>query len=286
MIYSIENEKFSAQVNSMGAELHSFRSKKTGTEFIWFGKEEIWYGQAPILFPVVGQVRNDTITVDGKSYNMQKHGFARKSEFELVSAEKSKVVFSLKSSPETLKKYPYEFELIVSYELNDSGLKASHTVKNLNDGDMYFSFGAHPGFNCEVGDTVEFEKNETLCTERISSDNLIIPEKFPLLNNEKTFTITKEIFEPDALILSDVQSEYVTINSPSQGRIIKVTFGKTPFLGIWAKPGAPYVCIEPWFGVNDGREDYGEFFNKRGIQHLSQGEEFNFCWSAEPFENI
>lgn len=285
MIYQIENELYTAQVNSMGAELHSFKSKTTGTEFIWYGKEEIWYGQAPVLFPVVGQVKNDTIICGGKKYNMQKHGFARKKEFELVSCGKTKVVFSLKSNEDTLKQYPFEFELLVSYELIESGLKASHTVKNLTDGEMYFSFGAHPGFNCELGDTVEFEKNETLCTERISSDNLIIPEKFPLLDNEKTITLTKEIFEPDALILSDIKSEYVTINSPGLNRKIKVVFGKIPFLGIWAKPGAPYVCIEPWFGVNDGREDYGEFSNKRGIQRLEKGGEFNFCWCAKPEES-
>ncbi|MBR3439279.1 MAG: aldose 1-epimerase family protein [Clostridia bacterium] len=284
MFYKIENEYYTAEVNSLGAELHSFKSKKTGKEFIWFGKSEIWSGQAPILFPVVGQVRNDTILWKGKSYNLQKHGFARKREFELVSRENSKVTLSLKSDNETLKQYPFEFELLVSYELEGGCLKASHTVKNLNNGEMYFSFGAHPGFNCEIGDTVEFEKNENLFTERISSDNLIIPEKFPLLDNENSITITKEIFEPDALILSDIKSEYVTINSPGLDREIKVTFGKIPFLGIWAKPGAPYVCIEPWFGVNDGRDDYGEFSNKRGIQKLDKGEEFNFCWTAEPEE--
>ena len=284
MFYKIENDKYTTEVNSLGAELHSFKSKKTGTEYIWFGNKEIWSGQAPILFPVVGQVINDTITVNGKDYRLQKHGFARKKEFELVSQEKSKVVFSLSSNEETLKQYPYEFELIVSYELDGNMLKASHTVKNMNNGEMFFSFGAHPGFNCEVGDTIEFEKNETLSTERISSDNLIIPEKFPLLDNEKTITITKEIFEPDALILSNVQSEYVTINSPNLKRKIKVSFGKTPFLGIWAKPGAPYVCIEPWFGVNDGREKYGEFSNKRGIQRLEKGEQFDFCWTAETEE--
>ena len=284
VFYKIENENFTAEVNSLGAELHSFRSKKTGTEFIWFGKSEIWSGQAPILFPVVGQVRNDTILWQGKSYNLQKHGFARKREFELVSRENSKVTFSLKSDNETLKQYPFEFELLVSYELEGGCIKATHTVKNLNNCEMYFSFGAHPGFNCELGDTIEFEKNETLCTERISGDNLIIPEKFPLLDNEKSITITKEIFEPDALILSDVSSGYVSIISPGLKRKIKVSFGKTPFLGIWAKPGAPYVCIEPWFGVNDGREDYGEFSNKRGIQRLEKGEEFNFSWTAEPEE--
>ena len=284
MFYKLENDRFTAEINSMGAELHSFRKKADGTEYIWYGKPEIWYGQAPILFPVVGQVKNDTLSIDGRDYFMPKHGFARKKEFELKEKSGTKVVLSLKSSEETLRQYPYGFELLVGYELDGDKIKATHTVINKTEGEMYFSLGAHPGFNCEIGDTVRFEKPETLCTERISSDNLIVPEKFPLLDNECDITVTKELFEPDALILSDIKSGSVTIISPGLKRKIKVTFGKIPFLGIWAKPGAPYVCIEPWFGVNDGREDYGDIRNKRGIQRLEKGGVFEFCWSAQPIE--
>lgn len=284
MLYTIENELYTAQVNSMGAELHSMKSKTDSTEYIWYGNPEIWYGQAPVLFPVVGQVINDTYTWKGKQYNMPKHGLARKLEFKLKSQEKSKVVFSLESTSSTLEKYPFDFELLVGYELKGSKLIASHKVINKSNGEMYFSLGAHPGFNCEIGDTIEFEKAETMCTERISSDNLIVDEKFPFLNNEKSFVITEDIFKADALILSGFSSEKVTLKSPNLGRAIEFTFGKIPFLGIWAKPGAPYVCIEPWYGVNDSHHDYGEISNKRGIQHLEKNEEFNFVWSAEPKE--
>lgn len=284
MFYKIENELYTAEIDSMGAQLHSFCSKADGTEYVWYGRPEIWYGQAPVLFPIIGQLKNDRLVWQGKEYFMPKHGLARKLPFEVVSCEGAKAVFSLKSSEKTLAKYPFEFEFIVSYEICGGALKATHTVKNVNDGGMYFSLGAHPGFNCELGDIIEFETEETVPTERIDSENLIIDKKFPLLENSKEIVITKEIFEPDALILSGLKSKKLTLRSPDGSRKMLFTFGDAPFLGIWAKPGAPYVCLEPWFGVNDGRDDYGEFSNKRGIQYLENGGEFTYEWTAEPLK--
>ena len=152
------------------------------------------------------------------------------------------------------------------------------TVINKTDGEMYFSVGAHPGFNCKVGDVIEFEQPETLATERIDKENLIIDEKFPLIENSREIVITKEIFEPDALILSDIKSKKLRIKGENE---IEFTFGDCPFLGIWAKPGAPYVCIEPWYGVNDGRDVKDDISKKRGIQRLDKGEIFEFAWVAE-----
>lgn len=281
MIYKIENEFFTAEIDSMGAQLHSFAAKD-GTEYLWQGNPDIWYGQAPVLFPVIGQMKNDRLQWQGKEYEMPKHGLARKLPFEVKSIEASKAVFSLKSSEDTLKKYPFAFEFLMSYELTDKGIKAEHTVINLNDGEMYFSVGAHPGFNCEIGDYIEFEQAESIGTERIDSENLIIPEVYPLLDNDSKIVITEEIFKPDALILSGLKSKKLSLVSPGLGRRLSFTFGDCPFLGIWAKPGAPYVCLEPWYGVNDGHDDYGEFSNKRGIQHIAKGESFVFTWTAEP----
>ncbi len=282
MFYKIENDLYTAEINEMGAELHSFKSKADGTEYVWYGKTEIWYGQAPVLFPVVGQVKNDTFTYKGKAYTMPKHGLARKLPFTVKEQQADKIVFSLKSDENTLAKYPFEFELLVSYALEGNKLVAGHTVINLTDGEMYFSLGAHPGFNCEVGDTIEFEQAETVATERIDHENLIIDNTWPLLNNEKAFTVTKEIFEPDALILHGLKSKKLTLKSKNLGRALEFTFGDAPFLGIWAKPGAPYVCLEPWYGVNDSHADYGEISNKRAIQRLEKGENFYYQWTAEP----
>ena len=280
MYYKIENEFYTASVDDMGAQLHSFCSKQ-GEEYLWQGNPDIWYGQAPVLFPFIGQLKNDKFIYNGKEYSCHKHGLARKLLFKVKSIEDSKVVFSLESDENTLKQYPFEFELLIAYELCGRKLKATHTVINKTDGKMYFSIGAHPGFNCEIGDVIEFEKPETLETQRIDSENLIIEQKFPVLDDSKEIVITKELFDNDALILSGIESEKLSIVSKNLGRKLEFVFGKAPYLGIWAKPAAPYVCIEPWYGVNDSHEDYGEVSNKVGIQSLEAGESFEFSWTAE-----
>lgn len=278
MFYKIENEFLTCEIDGMGAQLHSLVSKENGKEYIWQGNPDIWYGQAPVLFPVIGQLINDKYFYNGVEYTMPKHGLARKLPFNVKECEGARAVFSLESDENTLKSYPFDFEYLVTFELKGKSLVNTMTVINKTKGEMYFSVGAHPGFNCNVGDVIEFEQAETLATERIDKENLIISEKFPFMENEKSFVITKEIFEPDALILSDIKSEKLRIKGDNE---VEFTFGKCPFLGIWAKPGAPYVCIEPWYGVNDGREVKKDISEKRGIEHLGEGETFEFAWTVE-----
>ncbi len=278
MYYKIENEFFTCEIDDMGAQLHSLKSKENGKEYIWQGNPDIWYGQAPVLFPVIGQLINDKYFYNGVEYTMPKHGLARKLLFKVKECEGAKAVFSLESDEDTLKSYPFDFEYVVAFELKGKALVNTMTVINKTDGEMYFSVGAHPGFNCKVGDVIEFDQPETLATERIDKENLIIDEKFPLIENSREIVITKEIFEPDALILSDIKSKKLRIKGENE---IEFTFGDCPFLGIWAKPGAPYVCLEPWYGVNDGREVKSDISQKRGIQHLNKGETFEFAWIAE-----
>lgn len=278
MLHKIENEIFTCEIDDMGAQLHSLVSKSNGKEYIWYGKPEIWYGQAPVLFPVIGQLVNDSYRYNGTEYSMPKHGLARKLPFTVKECGGAKAVFSLKSDENTLKSYPFEFELLVAFELCGDSLVNTMTVINKTQGEMYFSIGAHPAFNCKVGDVIEFEKPETLETERIGSDNLLLDRKFPLLDNAREIVITKEIFEADALILSGIRSQKLTIKGENE---VEFTFGDCPFLGIWAKPGAPYVCIEPWYGVNDGKEIKSDISQKRGIRRLDKDEQFSFCWSAK-----
>lgn len=278
MFYKIENDFFTCEIDDMGAQLHSLKSKENGKEYIWYGKTEIWYGQAPVLFPIIGQLINDKYFYNGKEYSMPKHGLARKLLFDVKECGGAKAVFSLKSSEETLASYPFDFELLVTFELKGKTLVNTMTVINETDGEMYFSIGAHPGFNCAIGDVIEFELPETLETERIDSENLIIDEKFPVIENSREIEITKDVFSKDALILSGIKSKKLRIKGENE---IEFTFGDCPFLGIWAKPGAPYVCIEPWYGVNDSHEVKDDISKKRGIQRLEKGGRFDFAWSAE-----
>lgn len=280
MIYSIENKDFSLAVKEMGAELNSFKSKKTGFEFIWCGNTDIWYGQSPILFPIIGRLLDDKYRLNGNEYTMPKHGIVRKKPFKLIEKTENSLTFIQSDDEESLQSYPYHFDLIVEFKITDSGLSVTHTVVNKNDSVMYYSFGAHPAFNCEIGDYLEFSENENLLTERIDHDSILIEEKFPVNIKGNKIEITKNLFDDDALILSGYKSKSVSLKSNNHNRAVKFNFD-SPLLGIWAKPGAPYVCIEPWWGVNDNYDKKDDLSQKRAIMALNANESKSFNWNIE-----
>lgn len=279
MVYSAENSKFTLAVKEMGAELTSLKSKETGIEYIWCGNTDIWYGQSPILFPIIGRLLDDKYTLDCKEYSMEKHGIVRKKPFTLVEKTEDSLLFVQTDDEESLKSYPYNFELKVKFQLTETGLKVTHTVVNKNDTVMYYSFGAHPGFNCEIGDYLEFNKDTSLKTERIDHESILIDKTFPVVMDGNKIQLTKDLFIDDALILSKFDSDSISIKSNSHNRVVKFDFN-SPFLGIWAKPNAPYVCLEPWWGVNDSYHKVTDFSEKRGIMALNAHESKEFSWEV------
>ncbi len=279
MVYSAENSKFTLAVKEMGAELNSLKSKETGIEYIWNGNTDIWYGQSPILFPIIGRLLDDKYTLNGKEYSMDKHGIVRKKPFTLVEKTEDSLTFVQTDDDESITKYPYKFELKVKFQLTEKGLRVTHTVKNNNDSVMYYSFGAHPAFNCQIGDYLEFNKDTSLETERIDHESILIDEKFPVEMDGNKVVLTKDLFVDDALILSSFDSDSISIKSNSHDRIIKFDFD-SPFLGIWAKPNAPYVCLEPWWGVNDSYNKVSDFSEKRGIMALEPNSSKDFTWEV------
>ncbi len=280
MIYNIENKDFSLAVKEMGAELNSFKSKKTGFEFIWCGNTDIWYGQSPILFPIIGRLLDDKYRLDGKEYTMPKHGIARKKPFKLIEQTENSLKFIQSDDAESLEAYPYHFDLLVEFKITENGLSVTHTVVNKNDCVMYYSFGAHPGFNCEIGDYLEMSDDTELLTERIDHESILIEEKFPVKMDGNKIVLTPDIFNDDALILSDFKSKNIKIKSNNHNRVVSFNFD-SPFLGIWAKPNAPYVCLEPWWGVNDNYDKKDDLSQKRGIMALNPKEEKSFNWNIE-----
>ncbi len=279
MVYSAENSKFTLAVKEMGAELNSLKSKEIGIEYIWNGNTDIWYGQSPILFPIIGRLLDDKYTLNGKEYSMDKHGIVRKKPFTLVEKTEDSLTFVQTDDDESITKYPYKFELKVKFQLTEKGLKVTHTVKNNNDSVMYYSFGAHPAFNCQIGDYLEFNKDTSLETERIDHESILVNEKFPVEMDGNKVVLTKDLFVDDALILSSFDSDSISIKSNSHDRIIKFDFD-SPFLGIWAKPNAPYVCLEPWWGVNDSYNKVSDFSEKRGIMALEPNSSKEFTWEV------
>lgn len=281
MVYYIENEKLKVGVKTDGAELTSVISKNNGIEYLWQGNPDIWYGQSPVLFPIIGCVLEDKYYLNGKEYTMPKHGLFRKRQAQLVHQADNKMIFVEKADDETRKIYPYDFEVYVIFELIDNSLKVTHKVVNNSDSTMYFSIGGHPGFNCEIGDYLLFEKNETLETIEIDTECLRTEKTIPVLNDDNKIVITKDIFNNDALIFTGMKSKYITLASDNHTRTVKFDYSDCSYLGIWAKPGAPYVCIEPWWGVNDSHERKNDISEKDAIISLESGNTYECYWCAE-----
>lgn len=274
MIHAIENDVFRIAAKNLGAELTSFVDKRTGEELLWQGGE-IWDMQSPLLFPVVGRLREDTYEVYGERYTIAKHGFAMHSEFALESASDIEMTFLLTESPETLKCFPFPFELRVNFSFTDGGFVITHRVKNTGGRKMYFSIGAHPAFQIELGDRVVMDETETAAAFRLDDDKLRAQEQLPVFDNSREVVITADIFAEDALIFDGLKSKGCTVTR-ANGRTIHVDFGGAPCLGMWAKPAAPYVCIEPWYGVDDMWNAGHDFTKKERICALEAGEEFVF----------
>lgn len=285
MIYTVQNAYLKIRVAQFGAVLTSIQSQKSGHEFLWQGNKSVWNGQSPILFPIIGKLLDDKCRIDGRAYEIIRHGLARHREFQCIAERENELVFLQKSDEETKKAYPYDYELYITFTIDKNSLTVTHMVKNPNAKTMYFSLGAHPAFNCTLGDKLVFEKQETLVSERIDHDSVITGETDLILENSDTLLLTEHLFDKDALIFEGVQSDFVTLHREAARTKIRFTFGDAPFLAIWAKPAAPFVCIEPWYGVNDSYDRKDDFSEKRGIVALPAGGEFSFSWKAEFFEN-
>lgn len=280
MLLQIENDYLIAQINTHGAELTSLVSKENGREYIWYGKKDIWGGHSPILFPIVGMLKDEKYILDDKEYSLKKHGFARNSDFEFEKINDSCIKFTLKDNEQTLTSYPYHFVLTVKFQLEGKKISVSHFVENCNESQMYFSLGAHPAFNARVGSKIVFDKTETLNSFRIDKQGMITGEECSVLDNSREIVITEGIFNEDALIFEGMKSEGAYLEENGK-KLFHFKWGKVPYLGFWAKPGAPYVCIEPWFGVNDGCNSEGNLKRKVGIQKLEKAEEFSYTWLAK-----
>lgn len=283
-MYQIENEFLKVKVREYGAELTSFLSKQSKTEHLWQADPEIWCWHAPVLFPVVGRCINDEIVVEGMKYPMEKHGFARKSNFKLLELSETKIIFSLVSSAETLKTYPYRFEFLIGYRLAGKRLVCSYEVLNKDDKAIYFQLGGHPAFavpfqtNEKYEDYfLEFDKAEKSSRHLINDQGYFDGRKERVLDNSNTISLRNDLFKDDALIFKDLESRRVSIKSRNHSHFLSVDFPDYKYLGIWAKENAPYVCIEPWYGCADSANDSSEpieFSRKEGIITLEPGDKF------------
>jgi galactose mutarotase-like enzyme len=263
---TIKNDQITAQFRTLGAELFSLKDKNN-KEFIWEGNPSFWGKHSPILFPIVGSLKNNTFEYDGASYSLPRHGFARELPFEVIDIKEDSVVFSLQSNDETLKKYPFAFELQLSYTLIDTSLHLGYKVINNSDTILPFSIGGHPAFALPKA----FESYQ-LEFDAVASLTFNLLEEGLISNQTKTIEIPNhklallyQLFENDALVFKNTPSKSVTILEENQP-ILKVDYADFPDLGVWTPVNAPFICIEPWFGYSDTPNNSGKIIEKEGIQ--------------------
>jgi len=283
MLQRIESDLFQAEINPIGAELFSLKSKQTDTEYIWQGDPAWWPDRAIILFPIACAMKDNTYTLGGKTYTMPKHGFVRGATFSVLGKGSSKVVLEYSDNEETRRMYPFSFTFQVVFELVSNTLSTTYRVINRGKDAMYFSVGAHEGYCCprEDGESfedyyLEFENNGTYNSEMITPEGLLEGGTYTVIENGKILPLKHELFVDDALIFKNVPSSKVYLKSKKTSTVVEVDYKDAPHLGIWTKVGAPYICIEPWYGLPDEAAHDGKIENKLGINKLDAGSEFEW----------
>lgn len=283
MLYTLENNNVKITADTFGGELNNLIGKKNNTEFLWSGDPTYWKYHAPILFPIVGKVNNGKYTVDGNTYELPQHGLARVREFNMIEKTDNSITFQLLSSEDTLKVYPYKFDLRITYKLVDNGVNVIYTVKNIDNKTINFSIGAHPAFMCPVDSNETLEDYYLELDQKETSEIMLLDlstglfngKREAYLNDNNIIPLNKETFQRDALVFDDLKSTKVSIKSKNHNKSLTMDFTDFPYMAFWAPAtGAPFVCLEPWYGHADLLGFNDEFKNKAGIQTLNVDESF------------
>ncbi len=260
---------------------------------MWDANPDIWANFAPNLFPIVGMVKDETYYFGGKQYKLPKHGFVRNNPyFQIVEETKESITLRLSFNDESLKTYPFKFGYNVIYQLDGNKLHVTYKVENKDAQTMYFSVGAHPAFKCPVYENelysdyqLVFEKEETSRTHLLNlKSGLVTSETKAVFDSANQIQLRYDLFDHDALIFKDLKSRKVTLNSQSKGDILTMHFEDFPYLGLWAKPNAHYVCIEPWLGIADSDGTNQQLIDKEGILKLDSGKNFEATYTIEIHE--
>ena len=288
MNFEIKNKFIKAKINSFGAELNSLKRVDTNLEYMWQGNPNYWNRHSPVLFPIVGRLKNDSFTYKNQKYNMTQHGFARDCEFSLVSQSDNFLEFKLSNDEKSLEIYPFLFDLYISYKLEKSSLIVSYKVINKSDDKMLFSIGAHPAFNWSLEKDLkkedyflEFENIKETKRYFLNEKGLVY-NHIDLKIEDNKIALNEELFQNDALVFNDSNIKTLTLKTPTNENYIKLNFNNFPYLGIWSKPtGAPFICIEPWFGVADDENSNQNLEDKEGLISLEKNEIFSCFYSIQ-----
>lgn len=271
---------FSAVIDSHGAQLVSL--KGSGVEYLWQGDKAYWGGQAPVLFPFVGGLRNGRTVMKNRIIECARHGFARRSEFEISEQTENSVTLFIKDNDETRKIYPYSFLFKMKYTLSGDTLTQEFITENTGDEVLPFTVGGHPAFNIPMEDglsfedyRIQFDGNETQEAPTVNLQTGLIDfiNRYPLIKDEAVINLKHNLFDADALVFDSLKNPSVSLLSDKGGRGIRVDFKGFPYLGIWSAVGtAPFVAIEPWTGCATCEDEDDEFTHKRNLTMLAPKE--------------
>jgi galactose mutarotase-like enzyme len=267
---TLQNQNLVVAIQSKGAELCSLKNANSNREFLWQADPSHWAKHAPVLFPIVGTLKNNSYLHEEKNYSLPRHGFARDLEFTLLEQSETQAVFQLLSSASTLKVYPFLFDFRITYTLQANALITQYSIHNLGEEKMYYNVGAHPAFALPLAFSdyqLEFSADSELTAYALSAD-LISQTTHPILLHNHKLPFDYSLFEKDALVFKQLNSNAVTLLE-NGNPLLEVGFTDFPNLGLWTKPQAPFICIEPWLGYADTVDASGVLSEKEGIQHLA-----------------
>lgn len=286
--HMLHNDKLTILVDDFGAELHSIVNNATKQEYLWHGDSTYWGRRSPVLFPIVGSLRNKEYTYNGATYSMNQHGFARDMEFVLIKQSPVRLTFQLESTEETYSMYPFHFTLQITYTLEASSLRVEWNVINTDSKTMYFSIGGHPAFLCPLHSSdqqtdhfLQFDCNELQIT-KINSSGLAMSNLHTVTLKDGLLPISEHLFDDDALVIEENQAHHVALLKPDQTPYLSLHFD-APLFGLWspAKKQAPFVCIEPWYGRCDSSDFTGELKDRKWGNTLLVGENFEVSYTIE-----
>ena len=288
MDYTIKNNMIEVVISDHGAEVQSVKGAHTGEEYMWQADPEIWGRHAPVLFPIVGRLKNDEYKYQGKTYHMGQHGFARDCDFEVENHTQESITFLLKDNEKTREMYPFKFEFRVNYNLMNNLLEENFSVVNKSDETMIFGVGGHPGFNLQVNNGEEkedyyFDMHPSIARVKIPLKGAYLDwNNRSLASTDSFIGLSDELFKDDALIYElHGHDNKVSLRTDKSKFHINVWTRNAPYVGIWSQyPNtANYVCIEPWWGIADREDADGELEHKYGMNHLEPGKEYQAGFS-------
>ena len=282
MKYILQNQKLHLEADTSGAELTRICGVENGREYLFDADPAYWKRHAPVLFPIVGSLKDKKLVIEGKDYPMGQHGFARDREFVLTEQTENSLWFALEADDESRKAYPYDFRLEIGYVLEDQTIRVIWKVTNTGEKGLHYQIGGHPAFLCPEGAGLRFDSEQPIEYRLLNGNGLVMDQTYELTTEKGYYKIPADMFDKDALIIEGSQSRKVSLCEPDGTPYLSVGFD-APLYGLWSPAGknAPFVCIEPWFGRADAASFEGGIEEREYDQMLAPGKAKEYSFTIE-----